>query len=110
LALANNILGVRLGEHGRFLLEQAHHYYIRAQLVIPPGTQFYHLFRLFLSAQNNQISIYFEFGMHEESRACLKTLTEVLLAMPHQAGQYQFNHEILLNLMVFSKRDTAAAA
>lgn len=69
--------------------------------------------RLLLATQNNQIVIYMEFGMPEQSRACLQVLEQVLMALPARTLQEQkleFDHEILLNLMVLSRQEVAGAA
>jgi hypothetical protein len=103
-------MGIRLGERGRFLIEQAHHCYTLAQLTVPTITGSYDVFKLLVSTQNNQISIYVEFGMHEQSRACLKVLTDLMSSLPQYAEGLELDHEILLNLMVLSRTETAAAA
>jgi hypothetical protein len=110
LAVANHLIGIGQGERGRFLLETAHHFYTLAQLNVPTDTSFHDVFRLLLATQNNQISIYYEFGMHQESRSCLRILTNIMLALPQYTERLDFDHEILLNLMVLSRREVAAAA
>ena len=118
LAIVHHVIGASLGERGRFLLESAHHHYTVAQLSVPTFTKFDDVFRLLIATQNNQMSIYYEFGMHPESRACLKILTDLMLALPQYStnattngsSAKNFDHEILLNLMVLSRRDVAAAA
>jgi hypothetical protein len=71
------------------------------------------MLRLLLAAQNNQVVIYMEFGMRDRSRACLQVLEKVLEALPARALQEQkleFDHEVLLNLMVLSRQEVAGAA
>jgi hypothetical protein len=111
MAVASNQMGIQLGERGRFLLQEAHRGYIQAQLLVPDQIPHQDIIRLLLSAQNNQISVYHEFGMHEEAKACLSILAQILVKSLDTAEKAPgFDHEILLNLMVFSKRDRAAAA
>ena len=110
LAIASHLVGNSLGERGRFLLETAHHYYTVAQLNMPAYASFHDVFQLLLATQNNQMNIYFEFGMHHESKACLKILTDLMLTLPQYAERLDFDHEILLNLMVLSRREVASAA
>lgn len=111
MAVVNNLMGIQLGERGRFLLQEAHRCYIQAQLLVPAQIPHKDIIRLLLSAQNNQISVYHEFGMHEEAKACLEILAQILLKSPDTVEKSPgFDSEILLNLMVFSKRDRAAAA
>ena len=110
VALANHHMGIRLGERGRFMIEQAHHCYTLAQLTVPIGTCSHDIFKLLVSTQNKQISIYVEFGMHEQSRACLKVLTDLMSSLPQYAEGLELDHEILLNLMVLSRTETSAAA
>ncbi len=69
--------------------------------------------RLLLATQNNQVVIYMEFGMPEESRACLRVLEKVFMELPFRTLEEQkleFDHEVLLNLMVLSRQEVAGAA
>jgi hypothetical protein len=67
--------------------------------------------RLFFATQNNQIVICVEFGMPEQSRACLEVLEKVLMALPSRTLQkLEIEQEVLLNLMVLSRQEVAGAA
>jgi hypothetical protein len=113
IAVVYNLMGIQLGDRGRFLLQEAHRCYIRAQLLVPDQIPQRDVIRLLLSAQNNLISVYHEFGMHQEGKACRVILAQILprsLELMVDEARGLFHREILLNLMVFSKRDRAAAA
>jgi hypothetical protein len=110
LALANHLMGSRLGERGHFMIEQAHQCYALARLTVPTETCSHDVFKLVLSTQNNQMSIYVEFGMHEQSKACLKVLTEMMSSLPQYAEGLDLDHDIVLNVMVLSRTDASAAA
>jgi hypothetical protein len=112
MAVVNNLMGIQLGEQGRFLLQEAHRCCAQAQLLVPVQTPHKDIIRSPLSAQNNQTSVCHEFGMHDEGKACLSTLAQILLkskSMAEKAPEL-FDRETLLNLMMFFKRDDRAAA
>jgi hypothetical protein len=74
-------------------------------------TQTDDIVRLFFATQNNQIVICTEFGMPEQSRACLQVLENVLMALPARTLQkLEIEQEVLLNLMVLSRQEVAGAA
>ena len=112
MAVVNNLMGIQLGDRGRFLLQEAHRCYVRAQFLVPDKIPHEDIIRLLVSAQNNLISVYHEFGMHEEGNACLSLLAQILIESLTMTGKVPglFDYEILLNLMVLSKRDRASAA
>ena len=106
-----------MGERGHPLLQEAHRFYLTAQLTIPALTSLGDILRLLLSSHNNQISIYQEFAMHPEYRAALQLLTELLASVPSYAiaatdlePSKVMDHEILLNLMVLARNESAPAA
>jgi hypothetical protein len=109
MAVVNNLMGIQI----RFLLQEAHRCCVQAQSLVPVQTPHKDIIRLQLpSAQNNQMSVCHEFRMHDEGKACLSTLAQILLkskSMAEKAPEL-FDRETLLNLMMFFKRDNGAAA
>eukprot|EP00429_Kryptoperidinium_foliaceum_P037096 CAMPEP_0176174234 /NCGR_PEP_ID=MMETSP0120_2-20121206/89268_1 /TAXON_ID=160619 /ORGANISM="Kryptoperidinium foliaceum, Strain CCMP 1326" /LENGTH=139 /DNA_ID=CAMNT_0017512269 /DNA_START=491 /DNA_END=907 /DNA_ORIENTATION=- len=86
---------------------------------MPARTPFVDILHLLLSCQNNRMTIYQEFAMHRESHACLELLTFLLAVIPTYRSTGQLgplepstimDHEILLNLMVLVRTESAAAA
>ena len=117
IGVAHHTLALTLGERGHALLQKAHHCYLTAQLTVPALTSFGDILRLLLSSNNNQISIYQEFAMHMEYQAALQVLTELLAAIPTYASSgngiepsQAIDHDILLNLMVLTRNESAPAA
>jgi hypothetical protein len=108
------LTGILLGERGHFLLKRAQNDYTLSMMTVPNHIiPLDDMLRLLLAAQNNQVVIYMEFGMRERSRACLEVLEKVLMAMPPRTLQEQrldFDHEVLLNLMILSRQEVAGAA
>jgi len=129
-----------LGERGYTFLHQAQQCYLLAQCTIPTlAAPFGDIVRLLLSSQNNQMTIYQEFAMHSQAKSCLDLLSQLLAVIPtyylattttttttttsapdelllssQQQLQLQqqrvVDHEILLNIMVLIRNDSAPAA
>eukprot|EP00429_Kryptoperidinium_foliaceum_P011234 CAMPEP_0176005720 /NCGR_PEP_ID=MMETSP0120_2-20121206/2351_1 /TAXON_ID=160619 /ORGANISM="Kryptoperidinium foliaceum, Strain CCMP 1326" /LENGTH=149 /DNA_ID=CAMNT_0017338435 /DNA_START=346 /DNA_END=795 /DNA_ORIENTATION=- len=119
LGLVSHILGFSLGERGHSYLHTAYKCYHLAQTTMPARTPFVDILHLLLSCQNNRMTIYQEFAMHRESQACLELLTFLLAVIPTYRSTGQLgplepstimDHEILLNLMVLVRTESAAAA
>lgn len=118
LGIIYHVLGVSMGERGYALIHQCHACYSLAQATIPTLCPFGDIIHLFLSGQNNQMVIYQEFAMHNESKACLHLLRDLLAAIPTYYSLASsglepsdvLDHEILLNLMVLTRTLVAPAA
>ena len=118
MGIIYHILGISLGERGFPFLQRAHECYSLAQGTIPSVTPFADMIHLLLSGQNNQLTIYQEFAMTPEWKACLDRLKTLLAAIPFYVSlgtpglesSAVLDHEILLNLMVLTRSVVAPAA
>jgi hypothetical protein len=106
------LTGILLGERGHFALKRAHDHYSLSMMAAPdhttPGDD---IVRLLFATLNNQIVICMEFGIAEQSGACLQICENILNDFPFRTPRkLEIEHEVLLNLMVLSRQEVAAAA
>ena len=111
--VVNSLIGFRLGGKGQFLLERAQDCFKRSQLIIPRDGVVANVYlRLLVSALNNELFCLLELGLYDESCSCLHQMIDLLqfCGPTTFVGRDDFERQILLNLLVLSKRHILAAA
>lgn len=119
LGIINQTLGSFMGERGHGLLHRAQMCYSLADATIPVQVPLEHFIRFIMSIQNNRMVIFQEFGMHDEFNSSFQALVDMIVSIPvcHTLGLLSNepstildHHDVLLNLMVMIRTESAPAA
>ena len=108
LALCANVLGSRLGDRGRSLLEVAFDLYHKVQKRIDCEPSSKHWDLLQMAVLNNRACIYRDMALHDELNICLDELGAVV----HSASSVEDFHKwsFVLNVEILGNTTTAASA
>ena len=108
LALCANVLGSRLGDRGRSLLDFAFDLYHKVQMRIDcePSTKHWDLLQM--AVLNNQACIYHDFARHDELTTCLEELGSFVLKSRSVEDAYK--RSFVLSLEILGNTMAAASA
>jgi hypothetical protein len=104
------VIGTRLGERGRKLLETAFHLYSRVQRRIYSEPSSKHWDLLQMAAINNQACIYHDYGMEAKTRECLEQLASIVLESINFESEDKTRAFFPFNLQILGTVSVASAA
>jgi hypothetical protein len=110
LAICCSVIGTRLGERGRKLLETAFHLYSRVQRRIYSEPSSKHWDLLQMAAINNQACIYHDYGMEAKTRECLEQLASIVLESINFESEDKTRAFFPFNLQILGTVSVASAA
>jgi hypothetical protein len=93
--------------------------YDLAHSTIPADVSLEHFIRFIISSQNNRMVIFQEFGMHAEFNSSVQALVDLIVSIPvchswgllsNEPSTILDHHDVLLNLMVMVRTESAPAA
>ena len=110
LAICCSVIGTRLGERGRKLLETALDLYSRVQRQIKNEPSSKHWDLLQMAAINNQACIYHDYGMGAKTKDCLEQLASIVLKSRDFEWEDKTRAFFAFNLQILGTASVASAA